>query len=252
MTRAPAGPRLLAWFGATLFATSLLYFLFSYAVTFREITPGRPDAAVIAANVALFVAFAGHHSLFARTSLRAWVARAVSPSLERTVYVVIASLMLIGVCLLWQPVPGVAWQARPPLSWLLLVAQVAGVWLTLRSAAIIDIWDLAGVRQASKTPNVQLPTPKPDRSSWELEVGSVEFKTEGPYGWVRHPIYLGWFLLVLPVATMTMTRLVFAAVSCAYVLIAIPLEERELRRATGGAYGEYIRKVPWKLVPYVY
>jgi protein-S-isoprenylcysteine O-methyltransferase Ste14 len=251
VTRAPAGPRLLAWFGATLFATSLLYFLFSYAVTFREITPGRPDAAVIARNVALFVAFAGHHSLFARTWLRAWVARAVSPSLERTVYVVIASLMLIGVCLLWQPVPGVAWQARPPLSWLLPVAQVAGVWLTLRSAAIIDIWDLAGVRQTT-TSNLKLQTPNPSQEPLEFGIGGLEFKTEGPYGWVRHPIYLGWFLLVLPVATMTMTRLVFAAVSCAYVLIAIPLEERGLRRATGGAYGEYVRKVPWKLVPYVY
>jgi hypothetical protein len=163
--------------------------------------------------------------------------------------------MLIGMCLLWQPVPGVAWQVGPPLSWLLPVGQVAGAWLTLRSAALIDIWDLAGVRQAARTPNSQLPTPKHtsgERPSWELEVGSWEFKTEGPYGWVRHPIYLGWFLLVWPVATMTMTRLVFAAVSCLYVLIAIPLEERGLRRATGGGYEAYTRKVPWKLVPYVY
>ena len=257
MTRAPAGPRILAWTGAALFAGSLLYFLFSYAVTFGEIRPGPPAARAVATNVALFFAFGAHHSLFARQSVRAWVARAVSPALERSVYVWIASLMLIGICLLWQPVPGVAWQAGPPLSWLLPIGQVAGAWLTLRSAAVIDIWDLAGVRQATGTPNSQFPTPKKTGasggpSSWDLGVGSWEFKTEGPYGWVRHPIYLGWFLLVWPVATMTMTRLVFATVSCIYVLIAIPLEERGLRRATGGGYDAYATKVRWKLVPYVY
>ena len=243
---------MLAWMGAAIFAASLLYFLFSYAVTFREITSGPPDVQAVAWNVALFVAFAAHHSLFARTRLRARVARMVSPTLERSMYVWIASLMLIAVCFLWRPVPGLAWQVGPPAAWLLPIVQMAGVWLSVRSAAIIDVWDLAGVRQASGTANFQLPTPNADRSSWELEVGSWEFKTEGPYAWVRHPIYLGWFLLVLPVATMTMTRLTFAAASCAYVLIAIPLEERGLRRNTAGAYDEYIRNVRWKLVPYVY
>jgi methanethiol S-methyltransferase len=246
---------MLAWVGAALFAASLLYFLFSYAVTFREITPGPPDAAAIAWNVALFAAFGAHHSMFARARVRARVARLVSPALERSIYVWTASLMLIALCALWRPVPGVAWQVGPPTAWLLPIAQVAGAWLSLRSAAIIDIWDLAGVRQAqTPVPGIQTPTAARDPASAFLEcgVGSREFKAEGPYRWVRHPIYLGWFLLVLPVATMTMTRLAFAVVSCAYVLIAIPLEERGLRRATAGAYDGYIRKVRWKLVPYVY
>jgi protein-S-isoprenylcysteine O-methyltransferase Ste14 len=69
---------------------------------------------------------------------------------------------------------------------------------------------------------------------------------------VRHPIYLGWFLLVFAVATMTMTRLAFALISCAYVLVAIPLEERSLLRNSAGTYADYMRKVPWRLVPRVY
>ena len=164
----------------------------------------------------------------------------------------IASLMLIGVCALWQPLPGVVWQARAPASWLLPAVQAIGAWLALRSAAIIDIWDLSGVRSAHAAPNSQPPTPNEGSGSWELGVGNREFKTEGPYGWVRHPIYLGWFFLVWPVATMTTTRLAFAAASCVYVLIAIPFEERSLRRASGGAYEQYMRKVPWRLVPRVY
>ena len=68
---------------------------------------------------------------------------------------------------------------------------------------------------------------------------------------MRHPIYLGWILLVFGVGTMTMTRLVFAAVSTVYLLIAIPFEERTLR-AHSGAYDDYIRRVPWKLIPRIY
>jgi protein-S-isoprenylcysteine O-methyltransferase Ste14 len=85
-----------------------------------------------------------------------------------------------------------------------------------------------------------------------LEVGSWEFKTDGPYGWVRHPIYLGWFLIVFAVPAMTMTRVVFAVISGIYILIAIPLEERSLRRASRGSYDAYADLVRWKLVPWVY
>jgi protein-S-isoprenylcysteine O-methyltransferase Ste14 len=119
--------------------------------------------------------------------------------------------------------------------------QLFALWLTLRSAIVIDAFDLAGVR-AFLTPNSQLPTPK---------TKAVEFKTDGPYGWVRHPIYLGWILIVFSVGTMTMTRLVFAAVSTVYLLVAIPLEERTIR-AQFPAYDEYIRRVRRKLIPGVY
>ena len=80
----------------------------------------------------------------------------------------------------------------------------------------------------------------------------MEFKTTGPYGWVRHPIYLGWVMIVFAMPTMTMTRMVFAAVSTAYIVIAIPFEERSLRRASGGTYDRYLKRVRWKLVPGVY
>ena len=234
----------LAWTGAALFAGSLAYFLYTYAVTFGEISAGAVSPAAIAADVALFTVFALHHSVFARERVRAWMTRALSPRVERSVYVWVASLMLIAVCALWQPVAGVPWQVEGPAAWLFPAAQLAGVWLTLRSAAIIDIWELAGVRQAAN-PKFQIPIPKSQGSP-------PEFKTEGPYGWVRHPIYLGWLLLVFPVATMTMTRLVFAVISSAYIVVAIPFEERSLRRASGGSYDAYMKAVRWKLIPGLY
>jgi len=80
----------------------------------------------------------------------------------------------------------------------------------------------------------------------------MPFKTSGPYGWVRHPIYSGWFLFVFAVPTMTMTQFVFAVTSSAYLLIAIPLEERSLRRSSAGAYDHYMQQVRWKLLPHVF
>jgi methanethiol S-methyltransferase len=223
-----------AWGGALVFFASLAYFLFSYVVTFGVVTAGAPRATAIAVDVALFTIFALHHSVFARERARAAVQRMVTPRLERSFYVWIASILFIGVCAWWQPVGGVAWRVGGPAQWVLVALQGVGIWLTLHSAAMIDILELSGVRQLS------------DRSP------HVEFKTSGPYGWVRHPIYSGWVLLVFCVPLMTMTRLVFAVVSSAYLLLAIPFEERSLRASTTGKYDRYIAQVRWKLIPGLY
>jgi methanethiol S-methyltransferase len=238
----PASARAFAWGGTILFFASLSYFLYSYAITFGEIGGGPTvdagrDTGFVGAttfNVALFTAFALHHSVFAREPVRAWVARLVPADLERSWYVWIASLLFIAVCALWQPVPGPAWRLEGTWRPVAYIVQALGIWLTLHSAAIIDIFELSGVRQLS------------------ARGGPMEFKRSGPYGWVRHPIYTGWILLVFAAPTMTMTRLVFAIVSSLYLLLAIPFEERSIRAASAGAYDAYAAQVRWKLFPGVY
>ena len=230
---APApSARLFTWLGALVFFISLAYFLFSYATTFGEPAPAGAAAPAITWNVALFTVFALHHSVFARARLRTAIAQVLPQPLERSFYVWIASLMFIAVCAWWRPVPGMAWQVEGPLVWVLRAVQAAGVWLTLHSAVALDIRDLAGLRAARS--------------------GAIEFKTAGPYGWVRHPIYTGWFLMVFAASPMTTTRLVFAIVSCAYLIAAIPLEERSMIHAAAGAYERYRRQVPWRLLPRIY
>ena len=221
------------WAGAILFFASLAYFLFTYLTTFGIAATGALSVPVITWNVALFTIFALHHSVFARTGIRAWVSR-TCPDLERSIYVWVASALFIAVCALWRPVPGVVWSVTGPAAWGLWALQAAGVWLTLRSARALDVRGLAGLAPAAR------------------EIGPTEFKTAGPYGWVRHPIYSGWFLMVLPAPAMTTTRLVFAVVSCAYLLIAIPLEERTMRASPDGGYDRYMKKVRWRLVPGLY
>ena len=227
----PIAARLFSWTGALLFFVSLAYFFFSYLIRFGEPVAGRIESAAITWNVALFTIFAMHHSIFARTGIRDWLRRAIPDYLERPVYIWIASILFLIVCLFWRPVPGVLWDAGGAAALPLWGLQGAGIWLTLKSAGILDVRELAGLVQ--KGP----PT---------------DFRASGPYGWVRHPIYAGWFLMVLPAPRMTMTRFVFAVVSCLYLLVAIPLEERTMRRGSDGGYDRYMRQVRWRLIPGVY
>ena len=183
-------------------------------------------------NTLLFGVFAIHHSVLAREPVRARVARMVSPPLERPTYVWVASLLFIAACLAWRPIAGTLYRIPPPWSWLAGALQLAGGILTLDAARRIDVLVLAGLR------------PEP-----VLEGDPV---ARGAYRFVRHPIYTGWVLLVWAASDMTTGRLVFAAVSTAYLVVAVPFEERSLRRRFGPTYDDYRRQVRWRIVPGLY
>jgi len=228
--------------GLVFFVDALLYFAWRYLSVFGREVPGPVDSRAIVTDVALFSIFALHHTVFARDMFRKRITRMVG-ALERSTYVWIASALFVAVCAWWRPVAGAAWRIdQPAAAWSLRAAQLVGVWLTLRSALMIDFLELAGVRQIGSRGRVLVdPADRPR-----------DFKAAGPYGWVRHPIYLGWLLLVFAVPHMTRTRFVFALTSSIYLLIAIPFEEQSLRRSSSGAYDRYMREVPWKLVPRIF
>jgi protein-S-isoprenylcysteine O-methyltransferase Ste14 len=175
--------------------------------------------------------------VFARTWARAAVARTVPPHLERACYAWASSLLFIGVCRLWQPVPGVAYQLAGAWWWLGMAAQAAGMAITCLASVAVDPLDLAGIRQLRAAHGAP---------------AQASLKTTGMYGLVRHPIYFGWALLVFGAPTMTGTRLSFALVSTAYLAIAIPFEERGLVGTFGQQYDEYRERVRWRMIPGVY
>lgn len=231
------GPQLVfAVAGALVFVGSLLFFVARYAWGMDAVPPGATMPAVLF-NVVLFSAFALHHSIFARSGVKDWVKRTWPPPLERSVYVWISSLLFIGVCGLWQPVPGLWWDVQGAGRTVMQVAQLAAAIFILVAARRLDVLDLAGVLQV-----LDLGRPRP----------SPKLYTRGPYDLVRHPIYLGWLFFVWLAPTMNGTRATFAIVSCAYLFVAVPFEERDLQRTFGEAYEAYSRKVRWKILPFVY
>jgi protein-S-isoprenylcysteine O-methyltransferase Ste14 len=222
------------WLGALLFAVSLASFAAVYGSILGVPAPPRssPPGAIVLFDVGLFTLFALHHSVMARTGAKARIARLLPADLERSAYVWIASLLFLAVCWLWQPLPGVAWELHGPLRWVMFTVQLAGVALTARASRTIGVWELAGVRPA--------------------QPGAVQFKVTGAFGLVRHPIYLGWVLIVFGAPDMTYSRLLFAGVSTAYLVAAIPWEESSLIEAFGERYRRYQRQVRWRLVPGVW
>ena len=112
--------------------------------------------------------------------------------------------------------------------------------------------DLAGVRPFLSTragDPVDVAQGDPERAEGS---GHVPLVTTGLYGFVRHPLYFSWMLLVFAAPYMTMTRLTFAVLSTSYLAIAIPFEERALIRVFGTQYREYQRRVRWRMLPGVY
>ena len=220
------------WIGALLFALSLASFAVVYGIRLDVPAPSTGQQAwpAIAFNVVLFTVFALHHSLMARTGAKAWITRTVPAELERSLYVWVASLLFIAVCWFWQPLPGVAWAIDGPWRWVMWFLVATGVSMTARAASAIGVWELAGVR-----------VPSADRP--------VEFKVTGLFGFVRHPIYLAWILMVFGMQRMTYSRLLFAAISTAYLVAAIPWEEASLVEAFGEKYRAYQRQVKSRLLP---
>lgn len=231
--------RVLQVTGALLFVASLAMGGKAYVVDFDAVAPpGSTPWPALALDVALFSAFALHHSLLARTRIKALIHAAVGSDVERALYVILASLLFFACTSLWHPLPG-TWYALHGLWWWVGAGvQAAGVLVTLAAAGTLSLRELMGL----ETPRQVTP---PGQDGEALE-------TRGLYGVVRHPIYLGWLLFVGGAPLMTSTRLLFAVVSVAYLVVAIPFEERSLVEHFGEPYRRYRTQVRWRMLPGVY
>jgi protein-S-isoprenylcysteine O-methyltransferase Ste14 len=160
----------------------------------------------------------------------------VSRAAERSTYVLASSLALILLFWQWHPLGGMVWDVENPVGRGVLYAGFGIGWaLVLAATFVINHFDLFGLRQTWRHFRGQPQEPLP-------------FVTPFLYRIVRHPLYVGWLLAFWSTPTMTLTHLLFAAVTTAYILVAIQLEERDLANAHP-EYAVYRRRVPM-LVPW--
>ena len=217
------------WLGGVLFVGALAFCGYSYAVPWGH--AGAFDPAAVPIDVLLFSAFALHHSVFAREPVKRWLGSVVPQPMLRSVYVWIASSLLIGVSVAWQPAGGEIYRHSGLLAVIHAIVQLAGVAIIASAVRAIDALELAGIRPHS---------------------GQESLQIVGPFRFVRHPLYSGWLLVTFGAAHMTGDRLIFAGISTLYLLIAMPFEERSLAMSFGRAYDEYRKRVRFRIVPYVY
>jgi protein-S-isoprenylcysteine O-methyltransferase Ste14 len=223
-----------------LFLATFLYaaaFVGGFAVPKTLDGPATtPVTTALIINAALLGVFAVQHSVMARPWFKRWWTQLVPWSIERSTYVLCASLALDLLFWQWRPLGGTVWSVDTP--WLRTAIWVLFAWGWLQVFVMtfyIDHFDLFGLRQV-----------------WLHLLGRqytrVHFATPAPYRMIRHPLYLGFMIAFWAAPTMSVTRLVYAVATTAYMLIAIQFEEHDLAAEHGASYADYQRRVPM-LVP---
>lgn len=197
-------------------------------------SPGSLTAVLI--DALLLGAFALQHSVMARRGFKAWWTRLVPAHLERSTYVLLSSLILLGIFRFWVPISTLVWQVNSTL----LREVIWGIfwfgWFVVLTATfMIDHFDLFGLRQVHRYLKNTGPRPP-------------EFRTHFYYGLVRHPIMTGFIIAFWAAPVMTAGHLLFAVATTGYILIGTRLEERDLVQAIGQRYVEYQKTVP-ALIP---
>jgi methanethiol S-methyltransferase len=223
--------RAFVWAGGAIFVAALSLTAWWYTMRFGA-DRAPTGWTSIAIDLLLLSVFALHHSAFAREPIKKRLASLVPTRLLRSVYVWIASALLILMDFFWQPVGGRIYRVDGWPAWIFALVQIAGVGLIALSVRAIDPLELAGIRNPKMT--------------------DEELQTGGVFRIVRHPLYFGWLITVFGAAHMTGDRLTFAVLTTAYLVIAIPWEERSLEREFGESYRRYKEKVRWRIVPYLY
>jgi len=194
-------------------------------------TAGSLGAAVLI-DTLLLLAFGVQHSVMARPRFKAWWTRFVPRPIERSMYVLASSLVLIALYVAWQPIPAPVWEATRPVARGGLTALFfGGFGLVLFSTFLIDHFDLFGLRQVVLFFR-------------ERAYSEKRFVMPLLYRFIRHPLYVGWFIAFWATPTMSAGHFLLALVMTAYMLVAIPMEERDLEALHGESYRRWRERTP--------
>ena len=221
-----------------IFLATFLYaaaFVGGFGVPTQLDGAGTLTAAAIAVDCLLLTIFAVQHSVMARRWFKERWTRIVPAPIERSTYVLFASLALLLLFWQWRPIGIQIWSVENVSARVFLWTIFASGWaIVLVVTFLINHFDLFGLRQV-----------------WLSLLGKpytkIEFRTPLPYRYVRHPLYFGFLLAFWSTPSMTLAHLLFAIATTAYIVLAIQFEERDLVHEHGETYQTYRRRVPMLL-----
>ncbi|MBV8031674.1 MAG: isoprenylcysteine carboxylmethyltransferase family protein, partial [Betaproteobacteria bacterium] len=163
-------------------------------------------------------------------AFKRWWTRIVPEAIERSTYVLLSSLILALLFWQWQPLRAIVWSVQgEPWAGLLTALFWLGWLIALASTFMINHFDLFGLRQvwfrAKNRPYAPVP-----------------FVKVLLYRFVRHPLMLGFIIAFWSAPVMTAGHFIFSLATTAYIFVGVFFEERDLRRAHGAAYEQYMRE----------
>jgi protein-S-isoprenylcysteine O-methyltransferase Ste14 len=229
-------------YGAIAYVIFLATFLYAIAFVGGFGVPATLDGAsssslaeALIVNSILLTIFAVQHSVMARPWFKERWTQIVPWAIERSTFVLFASLALLLLFWQWRPIGIQVWSVENAAARIFLWTVFAAGWGTVLVVTfLINHFDLFGLRQV-----------------WLPLVGQpytrVSFRTPMPYRYVRHPLYFGFLLAFWSTPNMTLAHLVFAVATTAYIVIAIQFEERDLVAEHGEQYEAYRHRVPMLL-----
>jgi methanethiol S-methyltransferase len=195
-----------------------------------------PVALAVLVDGGLLALFAAQHSIMARPLFKRWWTRFAPASIERSTFVLAASLVLALLMWQWRPLPAEVWSVEGAWARAALSGLYGFGWLmVVGSTFLIDHFDLFGLRQVVARVRGRSLQP-------------LGFRQPLLYKLVRHPIMVGFVIAFWAAPDMSVGRLLFAVLATAYILFAVRFEERDLVAQHGGAYERYAEQVP-RFVP---
>ena len=232
-------------YGIVCYVVFLLSFIYAIGFVGNMVVPKSIDSGFVSStaqslivNLILLGLFAVQHTIMARPRFKQWWTKSIPIQIERSTFVLIASLLLFLLYWQWRPMTTLIWSVEHSVIKAVLLALFWIGWATvLISTFMIDHFDLFGLRQVYLHLRSQ-------------EYHHAKLMTTGMYKYVRHPIMLGFIVAFWATPYMTSGHLLFAIATTAYIIIGIQFEEHDLKHFLGKDYEDYRRRVsmliPWR------